>query len=45
MPSQQRMMAKPAGARVTEAKASHVVMMSKPGLTTKVIEKAVRATD
>lgn len=38
----QRLMAKRAGARVTEVRASHVVMISKPGPTTDVILSAVK---
>lgn len=40
----QRFMAERAGARVTEVAASHSVAVSRPGIVTRVIEDAARAT-
>ena len=43
-PAAQRFMAKRAGAHIVEVKASHVAMISKPGLTTDLILAAARRT-
>ncbi|MFI1658228.1 alpha/beta fold hydrolase [Streptomyces sp. NPDC020472] len=43
-PAAQRFMAERAGARITEVAASHSVAVSRPGVVTRVIESAARAT-
>ena len=44
-PTAQRFMAERAGASITEVKAGHLSLISRPGAVTKLIEKAARATD
>ncbi|WP_027344921.1 alpha/beta fold hydrolase [Hamadaea tsunoensis] len=43
-PDAQRMMAERAGARITEVRAGHLSMITRPDVVTGVIEQAVRAT-